>query len=242
MRLIISLLILAFPALGPAEFPITTHNTSRPIGSNRWEWTVFIRTDPSTLAKIRCVEYLLHPTFPDRDRTVCDPGDNAGQAFPLTATGWGVFDIPITVIFTDGHTESLIHHLRFDTAAAAVKSRTVEVLGQEGWKDTGIQVNKGDRLSLTATGGVEWETGSRVGPEGSSSKLKPYPWRPAYPVADIGAGGLIAKIGSGAPFRVGKTVTVTTSDTGELFLGINDNNFEDNKGGFVVDVTLNPSE
>jgi hypothetical protein len=94
---------------------VTTGNVSTYLGNKRWEWTVFIKADPETLAKIDCVEYLLHPTFPDRSRVVCDRGSSPGQAFPLTATGWGVFDIPVTVTFKDGHSLNLKHSLQFDS-------------------------------------------------------------------------------------------------------------------------------
>jgi hypothetical protein len=111
------LLMLAAPC--PPQGGVTTDNTAKPIGSGRWEWTVFVNADPATLSQIHCVEYLLHPTFPDRDRKVCDRGSIPGQAFSLTANGWGTFDIPVTVFFNDGKTQTLTHHLSFDKPALA---------------------------------------------------------------------------------------------------------------------------
>ena len=119
IRLAFASFALMFPLLMPAQSNVTTDNTSKPIGDNRWEWTVFIKAPPDTLAQVRCVEYLLHPTFPNRDRMICDRGQTADQPFPLTATGWGVFDIAVKVMFKDGHTENLTHHLRFDTPQPA---------------------------------------------------------------------------------------------------------------------------
>jgi transcription initiation factor IIF auxiliary subunit len=119
IRLALASLALMLPVLTTAQSGVTTDNTSKYIGNNRWEWTVFVKASPDTVAKIRCVEYLLHPTFPNRDRMVCDRGQTADQPFSLTANGWGVFDIPVKVIFNDGHSESMTHHLRFDAPASA---------------------------------------------------------------------------------------------------------------------------
>jgi YEATS family len=118
IRLALASLALMLPVLTTAQSGVTTDNTSKYIGNNRWEWTVFVKASPDTVAKIQCVEYLLHPTFPNRDRMVCDRGQTADQPFPLTGNGWGVFDIPVKVIFHDGHSESMTHHLRFDVPAS----------------------------------------------------------------------------------------------------------------------------
>src|SRR5438067_565756 len=118
-RLALGLLMLFVSTLSMPQTGVTTDNTSKSIGNGRWEWTVFIKGDPDTLSKVRCVEYLLHPTFPDRDRKICDRGSTPGQAYPLTATGWGTFTIPVTVFFSDRNSQSLTHTLRFDSPAVA---------------------------------------------------------------------------------------------------------------------------
>ena len=114
-------------------------------------------------------------------------------------------------------------------------SKSVVVPGaQNSWKDTGIQISRGDRILFSATGQVAWSKGESAGPEGSSSNLKPVAGRPAYPVSGIGAGGLIAKVGSGTAFAVGKKATVVASQAGTLYLWLNDNNYGDNSGQFTV--------
>lgn len=117
--LTLALLFLTVSIPSQSQTNVTTDNTSRYIGNNRWEWTVFIKADPGILSNIRCVEYVLHPTFPDRYRKICDRGPAVDQAFPITATGWGVFDIPVTVTFNDGKTLTLTHRLRFESQATA---------------------------------------------------------------------------------------------------------------------------
>lgn len=116
------LLLLSFRALSLTQSALSAENVSTYIGNNRWEWTVFIwtvfiKTDTKTLSQIRCVQYVLHPTFPNRIRRICDRGPDPNEAFPLTANGWGVFDVPITITFADGHMENLVHHLHFGNTA-----------------------------------------------------------------------------------------------------------------------------
>jgi hypothetical protein len=49
---------------------------------------------------------------------------------------------------------------------------------------------------------------------------------------------LIGRIGTtGAPFAIGTGVPVTVPAAGQLFLGINDDGFEDNVGEFRVEIT-----
>jgi transcription initiation factor IIF auxiliary subunit len=116
-KLVFALLALSLPALSFAQSTLTAENAARSLGDNRWEWTVFIKGDPKTLSEIRCVQYELHPSFPNRIRQVCDRGPDPNQSFPLTANGWGVFQIPVTITFKDGHVEKLSHYLHFENAA-----------------------------------------------------------------------------------------------------------------------------
>lgn len=92
---------------------ITTRNTASHIGRNRWNWTVFIVSDDETLNEVECVEYTLHPTFPNPIRTVCNRGSEPGRGFSLDASGWGTFTIGVKVIFRDGDVRYLKHQLVF---------------------------------------------------------------------------------------------------------------------------------
>jgi transcription initiation factor IIF auxiliary subunit len=112
-KLALTALLLVVQGFGVAQSGITVDNTATPLGNDRWEWTVFVKGDQETISQISCVEYELHATFPDRLRRVCDRGSKPDQAFPLTANGWGAFDIPVTIFFADGRTEKRTYHLRF---------------------------------------------------------------------------------------------------------------------------------
>lgn len=93
----------------PRPSNITTRNTAENLGNGQWRWTVSLSTDSKTLSEIDCVEYTLHPTFPNPKQRVCTRGNN----FALTGTGWGIFEIGVRVIFKDGTEKRLTHMLRF---------------------------------------------------------------------------------------------------------------------------------
>jgi transcription initiation factor IIF auxiliary subunit len=92
---------------------ISADNTARDLGNGRWNWTVFIKAPPEVLDQIESVEYTLHPTFPNPVQRIYDKGPNPNQAFPLSATGWGVFTIQIRVFTKDGQYQDLAHYLHF---------------------------------------------------------------------------------------------------------------------------------
>ncbi|AFZ38190.1 YEATS transcription stimulator family protein (plasmid) [Stanieria cyanosphaera PCC 7437] len=69
---------------------IRVSNNSQRVGGGRWDWTVYIDEDSSTISKIDCVEYTLHPTFSNRFQRVCNSPTNN---FALSSNGWGEFNI-----------------------------------------------------------------------------------------------------------------------------------------------------
>lgn len=90
---------------------IITKNTGIVIKGDRWEWTIYIVSKDETLSEIDCVEYILHPTYPDPIRRVCDKGSAPGKGFFLKDTAWESFTIGVRVIFKNGKTEFLKHQL-----------------------------------------------------------------------------------------------------------------------------------
>lgn len=61
---------------------VKVDKTSEYVGKNRWKWTLFIEAPPDVLDKIKCVEYALHPSFPNPIQVVCDRGSDK-EAFAL---------------------------------------------------------------------------------------------------------------------------------------------------------------
>lgn len=98
----------------PRTDSVRAGNTSKYLGNGQWYWTVFIAADANTLKGVQCVEYTLHPTFPQPIQRVCQQGNVPGQAFPLSASGWGTFEVIIRVIFYDGRVIFLKHMLQFE--------------------------------------------------------------------------------------------------------------------------------
>lgn len=97
---LVSMWFMLFPLISAAQ-EISSGNTSRYLGNGRWEWRVFIKSSPQVLNEIRCVEYTLHPTFPNPTREVCSKGDPR-YPFGLKTIGWGTFEIPIKITFRSG--------------------------------------------------------------------------------------------------------------------------------------------
>ncbi|MCH8048406.1 MAG: hypothetical protein IID44_32320, partial [Planctomycetes bacterium] len=102
-------------------------------------------------------------------------------------------------------------------------SKTVDVSGQHlmqrGYKKTTIQVQRGDRVTVTASGNITmtpWGSGTRSTPDGSTN------WGNymGFP-----AGCLVAKIGnSGKPLRIGSKTTFTAKTSGIIYFGVSMNN------------------
>jgi Ca2+-binding EF-hand superfamily protein len=114
--------------------------------------------------------------------------------------------------------------------------RQVTVDASRGWVDTGIDVRRGDILQIQATGTVTLSTnesdaadpsGSRTNRRAASSPL------PAEP-----AGALIARVGNAAPMLAGGRQSITANGTGRLFLAVNDDFFDDNRGAYRVVVAV----
>jgi transcription initiation factor IIF auxiliary subunit len=98
LRVWLFLLLAATLAL-PAGQPLRFTNTYASAPNGTYRWTVYLDERSATLQKISCVEYRLHPTFPNPVQKICSPQ----KKFALTASGWGEFTIFITVHWQDGH-------------------------------------------------------------------------------------------------------------------------------------------
>lgn len=133
----IVILLLLFPEILQAGLGVK--NSSAYLGGGRWNWTIFIDADDSTMARIKCVNYRLHPTFARQLVPVCDSPETA---FRFSANGWGTFTVGVEVVFKDGGTKQLQHLLTF---AAADKDESLNVRPENwsnqiepGWWEWGI--------------------------------------------------------------------------------------------------------
>ena len=77
-------------------------------GNDWWKWAVWIEGKDEALDLIDCVEWILHPTFPNPIRKICD----RASKFRLETGGWGVFQIVAQVQLKNGQNKKLFHLLK----------------------------------------------------------------------------------------------------------------------------------
>lgn len=104
-----------------AEIDFSTKNTAARVpGRAGWyDWTIFINEPPEKLAMIQSVTYVLHPTFPNPQRTVT----NREERFQLKSRGWGSFRVKIIAKLGNG--KSVIKYHWLDLSVAHRKETTV---------------------------------------------------------------------------------------------------------------------
>lgn len=109
----------------------------------------------------------------------------------------------------------------------------VTVQANQPWTSTGITLKKGQRFTLSSTGEVQLSddvndvaniNGSKNGRNVANG-----------PLPGGLAGALVGKIGErGTPFGIGSSPFIVAPAAGMLFLGVNDDQFGDNRGNYQV--------
>lgn len=116
-------------------------------------------------------------------------------------------------------------------------SGAIRVPANTAWTATPLTVRKGDRVVFNVSGQVQLSTDANDVAESAGSLTQRR--APNAPLPQNLAGALIARVGNSAPFPIGNVTTpVTMPADGQLYLGINDDEVSDNKGEFVVKMTL----
>ena len=121
------------------------------------------------------------------------------------------------------------------TGTAATSGQTIAVGGDRQWVDTGITVQAGDTLTINASGQI------RVARDGglmTAAGIESGRTEGAT-IPNARVGGLVARFGSSPPVFIGESRTFRAPRAGRLFLGVNDNFFDDNTGQFNVTVDVN---
>lgn len=108
----------------------------------------------------------------------------------------------------------------------------VAVAGTQAWTPAGLTVRQGDRLTFTATGEVRLS--GNADDVASASGARSQRKSATAPLPGVYAGALIGRVGNSEPFPIGAQQTVTMPANGQLFLGINDDDVNDNQGGYRV--------
>lgn len=126
------------------------------------------------------------------------------------------------------------------TVTTAGQTGGVTVNASQRWTPTGITVAKGQQVRFDASGEVQLSTdpndtavtgGSKIGRRLSGG-----------PLPGQLAGALIGRVGNNQAFGIGNQAgPLSMPAAGVLFLGVNDDNVEDNRGAFTVTVTALPT-
>jgi Ca2+-binding EF-hand superfamily protein len=122
------------------------------------------------------------------------------------------------------------------SGAVGTTGRALVLDGSQGWVDTGINVRSGDSIAIEANGTVTLSDNNTdvAGPGGSQTGRR----APSAPLPDQPAGALIARVGDGAPIFVGNRQVVTANNSGRLYLSLNDDYFNDNRGRFQITISV----
>jgi transcription initiation factor IIF auxiliary subunit len=98
--------------LASSATSIDLTNVATRVSNEMWSWTAYVVGSPAELQSIRCVVYILHPTYPNPIQTVCNTS-NPRYPFGVTAEGWGTFSLRARIEFKDGSTKEVVHALTF---------------------------------------------------------------------------------------------------------------------------------
>jgi hypothetical protein len=118
------------------------------------------------------------------------------------------------------------------------QSREFNLSPGSGWTDTGIDLNAGDSLHISAAGQLQYsnanQSNSPAGlPRGFADLVR------ALPLNQAGRGALIARIGSSdaaRPFLVGAEMNAQAPVTGRLYLSINQTSLDHATGSYTVTI------
>ena len=121
---------------------------------------------------------------------------------------------------------------------AAAQQKTVQLVLTRPYTSTGLILLGGETVTVTASGTMNWFTGSCGGKCTSTPDGQACPY-PGFVAQGLPCWSLIGKIGpTGKPFEVGSSLTFKADSSGEFFLGINDNNYPDNTGSWTAGITV----
>jgi hypothetical protein len=116
------------------------------------------------------------------------------------------------------------------------QNKEFDLTPSSGWIDTGIDVNAGDSLQITATGQLQYTTARQAnGPAGLPRSFTDL--LRAMQVNDAGRGALVGRIGSSdaaRPFFVGELLNYRAPVMGRLFIAINQSSFDQATGSYHV--------
>jgi LmbE family N-acetylglucosaminyl deacetylase len=117
-------------------------------------------------------------------------------------------------------------------------SKVHKVSARADWFDTGIELREGHVINIGANGHILWNLKDKkyCDPDGAV----PYTRWGNKPLQGAGTGALIGRIGEDGTecFLIGKKSSIHAYKSGRLYLGINDDNTQDNEGLYTVRIQV----
>lgn len=128
-------------------------------------------------------------------------------------------------------------------AASPQSASHFRLRADAGWVDSGIDLEAGQQTTITAHGRAItariniYDSSSSSGPDGQVNICPNYEGAPPCAMDFAPYGALVGKIGmNGEPFYIGSSLTFTPTESGDLYLAVNDllPFYEDNYGNYMV--------
>ncbi len=109
----------------------------------------------------------------------------------------------------------------------------IPVPSNVAWTKTEYKINTGEKLEIITTGEITISTGLKCSPVGIANSTD------SCVLKTANYGSIIAKIGeNGQPFLVGERLNTKVTESGTIYLGINDINLLNNQGEFLSCITV----
>jgi len=119
-------------------------------------------------------------------------------------------------------------------------SQEIQLTGDQSWLDSGIDVQAGEHILITATGSLRYgDAKNDNGPEGLSRGFKDL--IRVLPLNGAGRGALIGRIGepdTAQPFLIGARQDILVPAPGRLSLGINQSTDDTGDGTYIVRIEV----
>src|SRR6266852_1282059 len=119
-------------------------------------------------------------------------------------------------------------------------SQEVQITGDQSWSDTGIDVQPGEHIVITATGTLRYADAKEDnGPDGITRGFKDL--LRILPFNDAGRGALICRIGDAEiaqPFLLGAHRDFVAPVAGRLAIGINQSSDDTGEGTYTVHIDI----
>lgn len=118
-----------------------------------------------------------------------------------------------------------------------VAEKEVRVVASVDWTNTNLRIQKGQRITISASGEVDLGRGRRSGPAGIELT------DPGKLLEDRMTGALIAVIGDDNNdfIFVGRQAEFTAAHSGFLYLSVNERDLKDNSGSYIAKVKISGS-